>query len=98
MSATLAGLEAQISVPTDVSSFIRAARSDYSGTDYPGALQLGQALTDILKQEGFLPREVRLFAARYTVALEDYDPEAHEAIYQIEQTLSLVDFKRYYAA
>lgn len=95
-AATLAGLEAQIAVPTDVTKFIRAARADLAGTDYPGALQLGQSLAAILKQEGATPREIRLFAARYTVALEDYEPEADEAIHQIVATLADVDLKQYW--
>lgn len=97
MALTIAGVEAQIAVPTDVESFIRSARADLAGTDYPGALQLGQALQRILVLEGFLPREVRLFSARYVVALEDYDEEAREAIHQITVTLGNVDLKKYWS-
>ena len=97
MALTIAGVEAQIAVPTDVESFIRSARADLAGTDYPGALQLGQALQRILVLEDFLPREVRLFLARYVVALEDYDEEAREAIHQITVTLGNVDLKKYWS-
>lgn len=93
---TLSGLEAQIAMPTDVSSFIRAAQNDFSGTDYPGALQLGQALAAMLKAEGFLTREILLFSARYVVALEDSGEAAADALFQIEQTLGQIDFKKHW--
>lgn len=89
-------LKAAIVVPTDVAEFIRNARADYSGTDYPGALQLGQALAGILKSEGFLPREVRTFTARYALALEGYPDEASENIFQIMETLSHVNLAKYW--
>ena len=97
MSATLAGIKAQITVPTDVAEFIHAARADYACSDYPGALELGQELAAILKLEGFTPREVRLFAALYVVALEDYNPESSAAQQRILEKLGNVDFKQYWA-
>lgn len=97
MSATLAGIKAQITVPTDVAEFIHAARADYSGSDYPGALELGHALAAILKAEGATPRELRLFAAQYVVALEDYNQESSAAQQAIMGRLANVDFKQYWS-
>lgn len=95
-SLTIPGLAAQIVQPSDVLEFLQAARQDLSGTDYPGALQLGQALQRILVLEGFTPREVRTFSANYVLALEGYSDQAHECIYQISEALALVDFKKYW--
>ena len=91
-SATIPNL----AMPTDVAEFIHAARSDYSGTDYPGALELGKALAAIITKEGFTPREVRLFSARYVIALEDYNDESNEAVHQIMHSLRNVDFEQYW--
>lgn len=90
---TLAGLSPQVAQPTDVSAFIRAARADLAGTDYPGALALADTLASALRRRGALVREVRLFAARFIIALEDDGDVTEDAIFQIEQTLAELDFK-----
>ena len=95
-SRTLAGLEAQITVPTDVIEYIHAARDDLSGTDYPGALALATALQEIRRQEGHSLREVRRFSAWFVIALEGHSDQASEAMGEILATLGESDFKKYW--
>lgn len=90
---TLTGLASQISVPTDVAEYLRAARVDLSGTDYPGALELLKALTDKLVSQHASPRGIRTFHARYILALEGYDDEAAANIDYLLDVLSNYDLK-----
>lgn len=96
MGIVIENIERQIVVPTDIRAFITDARRDLSGTEYPGALQLGQALQRILIAEDFTPREIRFLMARYVIALEDYDDVALEALDSIMGVLALIDFKNYW--
>lgn len=96
MGIVIENIERQIVVPTDIRAFITDARRDLSGTDYPGAMELGKKLAAVLNAEGFLAREIRLFSAHYVVALEDSGEAAADALFQIEQTLGLIDLKNYW--
>ena len=66
ITVTNAGLTLKFDQPKDVTEFIRAARYDLSGTDYPGALQLATQLA----QQFDNVRESRMVAALMIVALE----------------------------
>lgn len=91
---TIAGVQAQITYPSDVVEYLRAARADLAGTDYPGALELLKALTPMLSAQRHLThREMRTFHARYILALEGYDDEARENIAYVEEVLGECDFK-----
>ena len=90
-----------ISVPTDVTEFIHRARIGMydtmnSGTDYPGALQVGTTLQTILSQEKFLQREIRMFSALFVIALEGDNEQSSSAQQDILQFLSLIDLKKYW--
>lgn len=87
---TIAGVQAQIAQPTDLYEFIRAARYDLSGTDYPGALELGSWLAAHFGSA----REKRVVLSLFMVALESHSELSGIAQRElVEDYLAHVDLK-----
>lgn len=96
MAHALSGLNYTITVPTDVIEFIRQRRDDLQGTDHPDSLPIAAALQEVLRAEGYLPREIRLFSAWFIVALEGNVTEARDAQLEVEEWLGRIDFKKHW--